>query len=181
LFLILFDEKTLKASFKTHRWWYYTASILLAILAASVFLTSCEQSDIEMIKNTTLDQPRESDKLILPFGVNQNEDLAIQYLNNATQVQIDTWENNAEIAGRLASIDKLDEVNAALTFGQNISEFDLNLILSNDEMEKFNQASPQLDMRGCWWKCYNNAWSQLQCCKPPYGDCWYPGDFKLGC
>jgi len=152
---------------------------VLAILAASIFLTSCEQDAIQIDQATNFHQIQEADKLVLPHGINGNQDLTIEYLNNATESQISTWRNNAEITERLASIGKLDEVNAALTMGQNISEFDLDKILSDDEIMNLYQYTPQIESRGCALHACYGAWSIWRCCKPPYGNCYYYT--RLGC
>jgi len=158
---------------------------LLAVLAASVFLTSCEQNEIPTNVNETINTIQESDKLILPFGINENQDLAIEYLNNATDEQINIWKSNALITEKLAAIGKMDEIEAELTQGENIAEFDFKKVLSEDEMQTLNQDLQDVESRGCvrvylgpavcsggGYPCYCH-WALKQCCSPPYGDCYY--------
>jgi len=156
---------------------------LMAITMVTVFLSSCEK-DGDKTNEQVEQNLSESSKILSAFGIYENPEVATEYFNNATPDQIESWKNIAEIADRLLSIGKLDEVISVLTFGQNISELDLSLILSKDDLDKFYNANPKpqldIDMRGCTWKCVPPIFKYLVCCKPPNGDCHIKA-IRFGC
>jgi len=144
---------------------------LMAIVLITAFLSSCEKDLVETKETET--EINKSSKLLLPFGVNENEKLAINYLKNATELQINTWKKNAEISERLSSICKLNEIKATLAIGENISELDLEKILSGEEINKMNWENIEIKSRGCSTVYSYGHYRLKKCCSPPHGDCYY--------
>ncbi len=144
---------------------------LMAIAMVTVFLTSCEKDRVKAIETET--QINETSKLILPFGVNENSDLAISYLNNATEAEINIWESNAKISESLSFIGKLNEIKSTLKIGENISDVEFEEMLSKEEINLMNQGKIEIESRGCTTVFSFGCLKRKKCCKPPHGDCYY--------
>ncbi len=145
---------------------------LLAILATSVFLTSCEQeTPIDSFQEIALNESLLGKQLTPPNGY--KDEVAVQYIINATDSEIQKMIENYRITNFLFLEGKFAEVASNLAFGEHISDFDLNEYLTIQQLESLmNYIPSKISERGCLYGCYRGLEFE-SCCSgvihPLYG------------
>jgi len=139
----------------------------LAILAASVFLTSCEQDAVlQQIEETTDVQQVEFHSSVqeyikgqsevafnLPPSMEEADENTLQsYLANMTVEQIAEREMDYKIEHFLGSLGRLDEVQEEFGDIDLLTLNDLKKYTSEQELAEFNsfEVASVLESRGCW-------------------------------
>jgi len=107
---------------------------LLAVLAVSVFLTSCEQTEIiDRMEEQVSDAHNKL--LLMPHGFETlNEEKQVEYLENLTEEDHAKLAENHRVGSYLRLIGKYWELYDRMEEGQLVSEIDLNRILSDEEV-----------------------------------------------
>jgi len=130
---------------------------LLAILAVSVFLTSCEQEDItlnDQIEQVT--QLEHSNGILLPQDVvSQGEEAVNAYVASLTNEEVTEHANDYIIMNFLKEKGDLAQVDEELQTVGSFSDVDLSNYLSDEEVSELNKQiipvqSSQINERGCW-------------------------------
>jgi len=133
---------------------------LLAVLAASIFLTSCEQSNIitdEQFEDVELATQAGGIGILLPQDITAQGEHAIKaYLKDATAEQFAKHINDyltmkfLEEKGKLTSV--INEFQGEVNFG----EINLSTYLSNNEIAELNNSlidtleDNNLNLRACY-------------------------------
>jgi len=140
---------------------------LIAILAVSVFFTSCEQ-------DTQIASVQEIDRNVLLEGKyyltppsGYDEEMVIEYLDNATDSQIQKMIENYRITNFLLQTGQFWQVKSNLSFGKHISDVDLSKYLTIQQLESLANYQPSIiDERGC---CVTHPLYGTSCwgCSPP--------------
>jgi len=138
---------------------------LLAILAVSVCMTSCEQKEV---LDEVLDETIEQQVLILPKGYDtMNEEEMKDYFGTLTIEDSKKLVENNRIASFLFTINKLKLVDNELTYGQSFVEVNLSLYLSKQEIQQLNNFKVEYELtevsedvlsRG-WWGGWNSLYT----------------------
>jgi len=139
----------------------------LAILAASVFLTSCEQENIvSPISETPLLQGdlQNSSYYVLPVGIDSKNTI-VTYLESVDEETTRKLEKSYKISEFLKMEGKFEEVWKDMVKGQHLSDTELSNYLSNSQISRLEtyEPIPIIESRGCWWEYwgssqYNGSW-----------------------
>jgi len=140
---------------------------LLAVLAASIFLASCEQ---EQVTNFTPQQEIEyksQSSMILPLGIaTDSKEARDKYIENATSEQIDKMIENARVVHYLRSIDKLKDTAIKMSYADFFCDLDFNSLLTEGEIAGLqNYEINNITSISCI--CCK--WVFVELGKPPYG------------
>lgn len=154
---------------------------LLTLVMVSFLMTSCgkesisEQTNIEQVAN---DDVSIASIMVLPKGYDQNlsEQEIQEHLSNLSETERTKLIENHRIASYLVEMDKFDEVNEAMDYGQTFTEVNLSDFLSASELAKLNGYSLELepdviDERGNWWS-WTVIWEGYVC-GGSYCQCYY--------
>jgi len=149
---------------------------LIAITTLTVFLSSCQQKEI--LETTQKDATKQEEVLILPKGYDKNlsEEEIVEYFSNLTTNEYNKLVENNRIVSFLFSIDKLNEIDKELIYGQLFTDIDLSAYLTIGEMqnlEKFSleysytKISEDIISRGWWGRwTYLYTYYNSQCIYP---------------
>ena len=145
---------------------------LLAIIA--VCITSCNKDT--SLDSTPVEAQNDSrDSFLLPHGYDNDDESAIQYIENATALEKEKMKENYEVFQFLVSIERYEDIAATLEYSENISDVNLSDFLTAEELsQQANFVAPISD-RGCTWLTY----CVVRCCSghPTQGVCTY----SIGC
>jgi len=138
----------------------------LAVLAVSIFLTSCEQEQITDFTPQPEMEYKSQSSMIMPFGIAaDSEEARDEYIENASPELIDKMVENARVVYYLTSINKLEDAMAEISYGDFFSNLDLTSFLTESEiagLQNYEINYALISNRCCRWK-----WI----CKPPNGNC----------
>jgi len=125
---------------------------LLAILAVSVFLTSCEQEIIRTVP--TIEETLTNDDnnfLLLPYGYEQlSMEEQHNYLNSLNKVTYDELIESAKILDYFKSLGKENILLDNSEYGEIYAVTTLAVYLTAEEVENFQLSTDDnLESRGC--------------------------------
>jgi len=156
---------------------------LLLIISVSIFITSCEQSEItETLQESSIEMDT-NDLLLMPYGFdNLSEELQIEYFQNLTKEGFEELKENHRVGSFLQSIGQLETVTTELmSEGLLLTKIDLNEVLSSEETVQLTSYQyDDIDFRGyCfWWSFYYSYYHPVNCWGP---NCCVWNVFKRTC
>ncbi len=151
---------------------------LLAVLVASVFLTSCEQDILDEVSNiddvVTPETTRESFTLILPYGYNKlSEEEIDAYISSLDFDTFNKLAESREVIYYFKSLDKLNILEDNAQYGDIFDRNTLEQFLTPEEVTAFqsfdinnaielrecgnysySHVSEQSGVWGIWYYCY---------------------------
>jgi len=148
---------------------------LLAVLAVSVFLSSCEQSEIvssNINQYSTQQEMNSGDtKYVLPKGIEENEENLLTYLDNINEETSLKLVENFRIASFLAEENIFDVVWEDMSYGEHLSDINLVNCLTESQLTALRHYSSNLNSRSktCYTvSCevvsqYNGSWCNYTC------------------
>jgi len=117
---------------------------LLAILAASVFLTSCEQDELDTLGVNPLSElqhPQNTEPMSLFFNdlefINKTEDEVIEFVKSLSPEELARSKNDYIVAEYLTANDLFDEV-VSNEDTKYLSELDLSKYINKSEIDEIN-------------------------------------------
>ncbi len=149
---------------------------LLAILTVSVFLTSCEQtevvsSNIDQYQEQTTFNSDGTKKYVLPKGIDENEEDIFAYIQSMSQATSSKLAENFRIASFLADENTFEAIWEDMSYGQHLSDINLGNYLTKSQLTTLKYYSPNLNARSVncrWGACsflsqYNGGWCNYIC------------------
>jgi len=150
---------------------------LLAVLAVSVFLTSCQQEEIIEMATVQQVEDRTSETMIMPFGIaTDTEEIRKNYIENASPELLTKMAENGRVAYYLTSINKLEEAATQMSYGDFFCDVNLISILTEAEIAALQNydlstTSNNIELRcsswegtgECEWRRIGYYWER--CCK----------------
>jgi len=115
---------------------------LLAILAASVFFTACQQDAItDLPTEVTTNELLQGKTVVLPHGFD-NTAAELEYLNQVTEAEVQKLEENYRITMFLQQVEKYGEVVQTLSTDEHIADVNLNTYLTINQLEQLQSYDP---------------------------------------
>ena len=124
---------------------------LLAVLAVSIFLTSCEQAEIVDTLEEQTSDIQDRSRLLMPYGFeNLSEEEKIEYFGNLTEEDYGRLSENHRVGSYLRSIDKYWGLYESMEEGQLVLDMDLSGVLTAEEVTALsNYQYDNIELRGC--------------------------------
>jgi len=144
---------------------------LLAILLASVFLTSCEQ-DLAQENLIETNTSMSEQGYVLAKGIDLDEKEFELFLENASTSEIKSMSESFKIAHFLIENNRFNEVYDSMNVGDYLSEINLSLFLSDKELNDLNSYSYEESVLSRSYSCSSSGNGCRRCCYWEFPVCW---------